>query len=72
MTQRALCSPRDIIDVAEGVNDHGHSVCTLVADIAELVSYHLPHVFGMCEQMQEENENVDPQVDQNDDQDAHL
>lgn len=72
MTQRTLSSPRDVINIAKGMDDHGHRVSTLIADVTDLVHNHLPHVFRMCEQMQDQYECIDAQIGQDDDKDTHL
>jgi len=47
----SFCSPRDVIDVAEGVDDHSLSVGALIADIADLITDKFPYKLRMSDEM---------------------
>lgn len=69
---RSFCSPGDVVDVAEGVGDHGLCICTLIRKIADLVPEEPPYEVAVSGHMHEDDEVVNTKVDSSHDQDADL
>ena len=68
----SLCSPRNIVNVAERVNNHCLRVCSLIEPVTYHICHHSPDQVAMSRQMDDKEKEVASNVDRQHDKNRHL